>query len=231
MKAVILAAGLGSRLDESENHQPKTLTKLANGKSILELQLEALSAYISLDQVIVIVGYQKEAIMNAFPDLMYIYNSNYDKENTAKSLLRAIKKIEEDLLWLNGDVIFNPKILNELFEFNKTAMVVNTARVGEEEVKYRTDPQGKILEVSKQVQEPQGEALGINFFKRAHLFLLKTNLEQCQPSDYFEKGIELCIQQGLPVWGLPIGNEDCAEIDFPGDLHKANRLLKTWNKK
>ena|SRR5436190_1103530 len=110
MKVVILAAGIGSRLDGTQAHRPKALTQLINGKSILQFQLDALSAYLSLDQVFIIVGYQKEVIMSAFPDLMYIYNPLFERENTAKSLLRALKKIDEDVLWLNGDVVFRPSI-------------------------------------------------------------------------------------------------------------------------
>lgn len=231
MKVVILAAGLGSRLDDSEHHQPKTLTKLANGKTILQQQLDALSQHsISQDQIFVVVGYQKEVIIDAFPGLTYVINPDYEKENTAKSLLRALKKIEEDVLWLNGDVVFHSKIVGDIFRKNRTSMIVNTASVGEEEVKYRTDGAGKILEVSKKVENPEGEALGINFFKRAQLPLFRTNLEQCALKDYFEKGIELGIQQGQSVWAIPVEQDDCAEIDFPADLQRANRLLKSWNK-
>jgi L-glutamine-phosphate cytidylyltransferase len=229
MKVVILAAGLGSRLDNSENHQPKTLTKLANGKSILEYQIEALAANSILpEQIFVVVGYQKEAIIDAFPDLTFVYNPDFEKENTAKSLLRALTRIEEDVLWLNGDVVFHPKVIGEIFRGNRTSMIVNTARVGEEEVKYRATEEGKILEVSKKVIEPQGEALGINFFKRAQLPLFRKNLEQCSLKDYFEKGIEVGIQQGQSVWAIPVEQDDCAEIDFPADLERANRLVKKF---
>src|SRR5205807_758171 len=99
-----------------------------------------------------------------------------------------------------------------------------------EEVKYRTNAQGQILEVSKIVQHPQGEALGINFFTRKDIPLLRQQLDRCHPSDYFEKAIEEGIKQGLSVWAIPIALSDCVEIDFPADLMKANQLLKSWNK-
>lgn len=228
MKVVILAAGIGSRLDGSHDHLPKALTRLGNHKSILQHQLDALSNYLSLDQVIVVVGYHKEQIMAAFPDLMYVFNPHYAEENTAKSLLRAFKKIDEDVLWLNGDVVFHPSILKPLLDADRTAMIVNRTGVAEEEVKYRTDGKERILEVSKQVESGEGEALGINFFKKADLTLLKDNLERCQPKDYFEKGIEQGIQQGQVIWGSLIESEECAEIDFPEDLVRANQLLKNW---
>lgn len=226
MKVVILAAGKGSRLGEHD--LPKPLTKLANGKSILEFQLENISLFLSLHNVILVVGYKKEKLMDAFPNLLYVYNPLYAKENTAKSLLRAVKKVDEDLLWINGDVIFHPSVLESLIAFNQTSMVVNDGAVGEEEVKYCTDKKGKIIEISKNVFDPQGEALGINLFKANDVPILKQNLIECSDRDYFEKAIEFSIGQGVDVRAVHVEQSKCTEIDFPEDLARANDLLKKW---
>ncbi len=228
MKAIILAAGSGSRLDNSPNHPPKALTLVTSKLSILAFQLQALTSCFSLDQIWIVVGYRKELIMDAFPDLVYIYNAQFQKENTSKSLLRALKKIDEDILWLNGDVVFRPAILETVCRQKRTGMVVNQAIVGEEEVKYCVDHQGRILEVSKQVANPQGEALGINLFKREDISWLRHYLQECQPNDYFEKGIEQGIQQGHAVWSFPVAAQDCTEIDFPEDLERAKQLICQW---
>lgn len=226
MKVVILAAGAGKRFRKL--NQPKALTQLVNGKTILDSQLNYLSAYVSLHDVIVVVGYHKQKILEQFPDLLYVYNPSYATENTAKSLLRALHKIHEDVLWLNGDVVFHPKALEVLLARKNNCMLVNKTSVGDEEVKYRTDPKGKILEVSKQVKKPEGEALGINFFSSKDLQSLKNNLAACENNDYFEKAIEMCIQQGVNVWSVPIPTTQCSEIDFPEDLDKANEMIKKW---
>lgn len=228
MKAVILAAGMGTRLDDSPHHLPKALTPLNHQASILNCQLRALTSYIPLDQIWIVVGYEKEAIMSAFPDLVYIFNPDFQKENTAKSLLHALKKIDEDVLWLNGDVVFRPAILASFLKANRTAMMVNQTKVGEEEVKYCTDRQGYITEVSKQVKEPEGEALGINLFRHQDMLWLRQNLEECQLRDYFEKGIEMGIQQGNKVWSFPVEEDDCVEVDFPEDLARAKKLVHDW---
>lgn len=228
MKIVILAAGLGSRLDSSEEHIPKALTTLGQDKSILHYQLEAFASYFSLDDIFIVVGYRKEVMMDAFPELIYIYNPLFAQENTAKSLERALKKIDDDVLWINGDVAFRPALLEKIIQANRTAIVVNKAPVQEEEIKYRLNDRGQIQELSKQVLTPEGEAVGICFFKKADLPLLKKNLAECQSTDYFEKAIELGIQQGQIVWPLFIHAEDCIEIDFPADLLHAKELLKQW---
>jgi L-glutamine-phosphate cytidylyltransferase len=226
MKVIILAAGKGSRLSSVDT--PKPLTSLVNGQSILDHQLEGLSRYTSLSNVIVVVGYRKEEIMERFPNLLYVYNPDFAKENTSKSLLRALNKCNEDVLWMNGDVVYHPSILKSLFDLRKTGMVVNIGKVGDEEVKYRQDKHGRILEVSKTVAHPEGEALGINFAARRDLKQLCNQLERCAPNDYFEKGLEGCIEEGMAVWSFPIDAGLCTEIDFPEDLERANAMLGSW---
>ncbi|MBA3815849.1 MAG: phosphocholine cytidylyltransferase family protein [Parachlamydiaceae bacterium] len=226
MKIVILAAGKGSRL--SDGNLPKPLTSLATGKSILENQLEILQRFISLDHVLVVVGYHKEEIIERFPHLLYVYNPNFANENTAKSLLRALNKLDEDVLWLNGDVVMHPSVIASILKEPKTSMVVNIGQVGEEEVKYSLDDDGRIIEVSKGVLQAKGEALGINFWERKDLAAFRKNLERCSNKDYFERGIELCIEEGMAVWSVPVDQGLCAEIDFPEDLEKANQMLLKW---
>lgn len=226
MKIVILAAGKGARFGELV--LPKPLTKLANGKSILELQLDRISKITSLTNVTVVVGYHKDAIIRLYPQLCFVENPSYETENTSKSLLRAIEDFDDDVLWMNGDVVFNERVLPLLLA-NKTSMVVNRSTVGEEEVKYRTDENGRILSVSKEVEHGEGEAVGINFFTRQDLPMLRKYLENCRDNDYFEKAVEGCIKGGLSVWSTRVEVSDCVELDFPEDLIKANRLLSLWS--
>jgi L-glutamine-phosphate cytidylyltransferase len=227
MKVVILAAGMGKRFRRID--LPKALTQLGNGQSILDLQLKALSEFTSLDNVILVVGYRKEKVMEQYPNLLYVYNPYFAEENTSKSLLRALQKVDDHLLWLNGDVVFNKKILKGLLiNPNKNGMIVNVGPVSDEEVKYRIDSRGKILEISKEVKNSQGEALGINYFRAKDLDLLRHHLSQCADQDYFEKGIEMCIADKITVWSVPVSPTDCTEIDFPEDLDRANQLIKKW---
>lgn len=226
MRVVILAAGRGSRLGRSD--VPKPLTPLDNGLTILGSQLAHLREVISLDQVKLVVGYQKEKFAEIYPDLTFVENPHFADENTSKSLLRALKGVDDDVLWMNGDVVFHPLILQKVMEKQHTCMVVNVGRVGEEEVKYVTNGKGVILGVSKLVSEPEGEALGINFVSRKDLSTLYTALESCQNADYFEKALEICIHTGMIVKTVPVEANLCTEVDFPEDLVHANNLIRQW---
>ena len=99
MKIVILAAGIGSRLG---NPFPKPLTKLNNGKSIMEMQINNITSRFDIDDINVVVGFKKDLIMERFPNLTYIYNPFFDRTNTSKSLLSALKKNKNSsILWFN----------------------------------------------------------------------------------------------------------------------------------
>ena len=223
MKAVILAAGIGSRLGISE---PKPLTKLKNGESILQRQVECLSEYIGINNIIAILGYKKELIMESFPNLLYVYNDFYDTTNTSKSLLAGLNKIEEeDVLWLNGDVVFEKELLPQIIQCPESCMIVNTNSVGEEEIKYNLFEDGTIKDVSKVVNPALGEAVGINKIILSDLHQFKANLEKCHNQDYFEKALELSIQNGMKVIPVDISDYLCMEIDFVDDLKQINKKI------
>ena len=225
MKAIILAAGIGSRLG---NLDPKPLTKLSNGESILKRQINYLSEYIGINNIYIIVGYKKDVIMEAFPELLYIYNNCYDTTNTSKSLLLGLQKIDEkeDVIWLNGDVVFEKELLLQIINCSQSCMAVNTNSVGEEEIKYNTSEDGMINEVSKIVNNPLGEAVGINKIIAREKNQFIRNLKECDNQDYFEKGIELSIQSGLKMRPEDISEYFCMEIDFLEDLSNINQKLK-----
>ena len=101
------------------------------------------------------------------PDISFVYNEVYDSTNTSKSLLKALRLSQPGgVLWLNGDVVFDPQVLpliQEHIEAGRSFVCVNTESVAEEEVKYTLDDDGYIKELSKQVVGGLGEAVGINF--------------------------------------------------------------------
>ena len=223
MKAIILAAGIGSRLGNSD---PKPLTKLKNGESILYRQVEYLSKYIGINNIIMIVGYKKDLIMESFPNLIYVYNNFYDTTNTSKSLLAGLHKIEnEDVMWLNGDVVFEKELLPKIIQCSQSCMAVNTNSVGEEEIKYNVFDDGNIKDVSKTASPALGEAVGINKIMAVDFRLFKSNLEKCDDQDYFEKALELSIQDGMKIMPVNINKYLCMEIDFEDDLEQINKQL------
>ncbi len=230
LKIVILAAGLGSRLETGRSEVPKPLTCLKNGKSILSQQIENIGKYFDVDDITVVVGYKMTMIMETFPNLSYVYNQDFSSTNTSKSLYKAVKKIKDDsLLWLNGDVVFHEDLLSELvprISEGKSFMAVNNASVAEEEVKYTVDAEGNINNIGKHVENGLGEAIGINYISADDLENFKIALNACDDNDYFEKALEnLLTQNTLKLKPVNISDYYCVEVDFLQDLENANSFL------
>jgi choline kinase len=229
IQVVILAAGMGTRLGKP---WPKPLTQLSDGRSIMQQQMENVqTVFGDKARVTVVVGFKLEMIMEAHPTASFVYNEIYDQTNTSKSLLRALRASQESgVLWLNGDVVFDHKVLARVADriaADKSFVCVNTSATADEEVKYTVDAQGYIKELSKTVKGALGEAVGINFISSREKADVITQLDACGEQDYFERGLELAIEKhGLQMEPIDISDLFAVEVDFQDDLDRANKGLK-----
>ena len=224
-QAVILAAGMGTRLGRP---LPKPLTVLGDGRTIMQQQLDNIRAtFGDAAEIIIVVGFKMDIVMETFPDVLYAYNQDYDQTNTSKSLLKALRLSRAGgVLWFNGDVVFDAAILDRVkpvMDEDSSFVCVNTAAVGDEEVKYTVDGDGFVQELSKTVVGGAGEAVGINFVSSRDKDVLIQHLEKCDDGDYFERGIETAIAEDrLRVRPVDISDLFAVEVDFEADLLRAN---------
>lgn len=219
---------MGSRLGRS---LPKPLTELGDGRTIMRQQFDNIHHAFGADaKVTVVVGYKLEHIVEAFPAASFVYNEQYDQTNTSKSLMRALQaSTSGGVLWMNGDVVFDPIVLvraAKLVERDQSFVSVNTASVSDEEVKYTTDAEGYIKELSKTVKGGLGEAVGINYISRNDKGLLLRHLKRVGDQDYFERGLELAIEEHrLLIEPVDISDLYAVEVDFAEDLERANLFV------
>jgi hypothetical protein len=227
-QVTILAAGMGTRLGRPF---PKPLTLLEDGRTILAQQLENIyEAYGADTKVQIVVGFKLDLILEAAPDVSFVYNERYDQTNTNRSLLKALRTSSAGpVVWMNGDVVFDPAILKRMqanIDADQTVIAVNTSAVSEEEVKYTVTADGMVNELSKTVVNGLGEAVGINLIAAKDKAKLINWLAQCDDQDYFERGIELAIEKdSLKVLPVDISDLFAVEVDFEADLERANKRI------
>ena len=180
VQAVILAAGMGTRLGRP---WPKPLTPLSDGRTIMQQQMDNILGSFDDVRIMTVVGFKLELILEEFPDVAYVYNENYDQTNTNRSLLKALRQSAPGgVLWMNGDVVFDPRVLErvkDLIAAEQSFICVNTAVVGEEEVKYTVDADGYVDRLSKTVTDALGESVGINYVGAGDKDRLIERLAEC----------------------------------------------------
>jgi choline kinase len=233
MKAVILAAGIASRLRPLTNNTPKCLLKVGP-KNILELAIENLIANKIFD-IIIVTGYLENQIRDyvntRFPELniTFYYNEFYESTNNIYSLWLARHAFNgDDMLLMDSDIVFDKQIIAKLCSSGYKNCL-------DEEIKVRTDHNGRVLNISKEVNpsEAAGESVGIEIFKRdlvRELFSVidrKVNIEK-NVNQFYEAAFQELINNNHEIYIVDITEYLCIEIDTAEDLKIAGEL---YNKK
>ena len=165
MKAVILAAGKGTRLGSMTTETPKCLVEIG-GRPILDYQLAGLEAA-GVDDIVVVAGYlADQVIAHAAGRYRVLINDQYDSSNSIYSLWVAREEAAgKDFVLLNGDVVADPELLVELVRCpSRCAALVDeqkACRDGEMNVVIEGE---KITAFSKQVP---AAAAGLHFIRLA----------------------------------------------------------------
>ena len=151
MKAIIFNSGLGHRMgDETKTHH-KSMTVLENGETIFHRQIRLLSAEGVKDFIITTGPFAEQLQAEAanFPALNFTFvpNEIYDQTNYIYSMFKAREFINDDMLFLHGDLVFNRKLVRDLLACpHKSAATVNFSKaLPEKDFKGRVKD-GKVVE-------------------------------------------------------------------------------------
>ncbi|OGT07446.1 MAG: hypothetical protein A2103_04215 [Gammaproteobacteria bacterium GWF2_41_13] len=112
MKAIILAAGMGTRMGKYAKEIPKGMVSF-NGKPLLQWQIERLRA-VGISDISIVTGYEARAI--TFPGITYYHNSNYAVTNMVESLMCAQRALHDDVLISYADIIYDLKLAKLMVE-------------------------------------------------------------------------------------------------------------------
>ncbi|MDA0766448.1 MAG: phosphocholine cytidylyltransferase family protein [Verrucomicrobia bacterium] len=179
LEAVILAAGVGSRLGEVAGDGPKCLLDVG-GKSLLEHQFEALRG-IGVERVLVVAGHRADAVIEAVGDRgEVLINERYKETNSLYSLWMARRWISGNVMILNGDVLAAPQIFAALRNAEGSVLAYDSCSGSEEEemkVRFRFN---RLQAISKELRPElsHGESLGVLRFDAAGAGILLEAADQ-----------------------------------------------------
>lgn len=235
MKAVILAAGMASRLRPLTEHTPKCLLKIGE-RSLLERSIDAIIAG-GISDFVIVTGYLHEQIeqfvTSHYADsikVQFIHNEVYDSTNNIYSLWLARPAVDgEDFLLLDSDLVYDPVIIKRVMQTDAdNVLTLIRHELGEEEMKVVTNDKGEITEISKTCdpETAAGESLGIERIGAAYSTALFKELEQMMNVEHLEnKFYELAflrlIAQGHSYSVIDVTECFSCELDTVEDFENA----------
>ena len=240
MKAVILAAGVGSRLNEITKSIPKSMIKI-NNKYIFKIIVDAL-VVAGIKDIVFIIGYRhkilKAKIVKEFSDydlnIEFVINKDYSTTNTMYSLWLAKERLTGPFISLHGDLIFDDKILLDFINSNKgnSVLVDKSFPLDWDDAMKIIAHKNELKYMSKQItlNEMDGVAIGIYQFDELgaqKLFNIISNLiSKGVVSSWLSEAINILAKE-ITVNVFNIDNDNqWTDIDNLTDLEQGIRISK-----
>ena len=210
-KAVVMAAGFGSRMMPATADRPKPLVAV-NGIRILDTLLDAIVA-VGIQDITIVRGYKKEKfdeIVEKYPFIKFIDNDRYDKENNISSAILALNEIDDCYLCEADLYITNPEIITK---YQYASNILGSYSLETDDWSFQLDKDGHIINYQKgntycwnyyvisywtkkdsaQLRKDWSELYETNkdvFWEEVPLILRKENygveIRQCNKSDIME---------------------------------------------
>jgi phosphoenolpyruvate phosphomutase len=248
VKAIIIAAGMSSRLIELTDEIPKCMLDVG-GKTLLQRQIEIFKQC-GIDDIVVIRGYKKEKIN--YTGVKYVYNMNYRRNNIFESLMAAESEMTGEFIASYSDILFNKEVVEALLKSGDDLSVVvdsdwkksyqDRFQHPMEEAENVIIKNGKVVKIAKTISpnEASAEFIGMMKFSAKGANILKDSytalksklssntpfhtaatLERAYMTDIFQE----LINQGHVVRPVII-NGGWMELDTEEDFQKAVKLFK-----
>jgi choline kinase len=240
MRAVILAAGQGTRLEPITREVPKCLAEVAGVAIIDRLFAELERA--GFAEAVVVTGYKNQVLVDhlaASPcplarRAVEVYNPRFAEWGNFYSLLVAEETTRgEAFVKIDGDVLLDGRLLESVLAAPGPMCLAVDCRgdLGAEEMKVRVDDQGRMIELSKRI-DPRlaiGEYVGVERIDAeaaaAVFAALRSLIHRGETDEYYERAYELMMQAGQPIRYADVSSCRWTEIDTVEDLRAAEALL------
>ena len=234
MRALILNSGLGSRMGAYTKEHPKCMTDITDKDTILSRQLK-LIAESGITNVVITTGYYNDVLVKYCKSLgltlnfMFVKNPLYDKTNYIYSIYCAREYLDDDVILMHGDLVFDSEVLNRVVNSKESCMTVSsTVPLPEKDFKAQISD-GKILKV------------GIEFFDDVMAAQALYHLRKEDWKIWLNKIVEFCetgkigvyaenalneLNGATNIYALDVKDQLCTEIDTPEDLEIVKERLQ-----
>ena len=239
MKAVILAAGRGTRLEPITAEIPKALVPVG-GVALVD-RMAARIAEAGIDEIVIVTGHGHDAVerhVAASSDPLLskahlVFNKHYADRGNYYSLFVAQDLVwDQDFVALDGDALLGPDILPRLLEAEGDLVLAvdRMVELGAEEMKVRIEGD-QVVALSKKLRpkKASGEFIGVERINAAMIPTVFDQLREMEEEDehdeYYERAFERMMAQGIEIHYADVSGCVWAEIDDAADLERANGIV------
>ena len=234
MKALILNSGLGSRMGVLTSEHPKCMTEISSHETILSRQLRQISEA-GIEEVVITTGYYDGVLVNYCNSLdlplhfTFVKNPIYDKTNYIYSIYCAREYLDDDIILMHGDLVFENEVFDRVIASLVSCMTVSSTLPRPEKDFKAVVKDGMVMKV------------GVEFFNEAMEAQALYKLNKVDWKVWLGKIIEFCETEKTKVYAenalnelngaanihaLDVENLLCSEIDNPEDLAVVTAKLK-----
>lgn len=230
MRAIILAAGKGTRLRPLTENIPKPLVKV-NGKPIIERQIECLIEK-GIQEIIIVTGYLAEQFNYIqkkydYINIKLVHNENYDKFNNIYTMY-LVKEYLKDTYVLDGDIYINRNFIKSNIK-ESTYFGINKNNFQDEWIIYEQNNRIVNINLESAVNEYKVILSGVSYWSAKDGILIKDILKETLKTNmwtnlYWDNIVKDNLNK-VDVFLFKINSNDCFEIDNLKDLKKVEKLV------
>jgi phosphoenolpyruvate phosphomutase len=235
LTALILNSGLGSRMGVYTKEHPKCMTNVSSTETILSRQLKLLEKN-GIKNVVITTGYYDKVLIDYCNSLNYnlnytfVKNPIYNETNYIYSIYCAKEHLEgEEIVLMHGDLVFEYNVLEDILNFDKSAMKVSSTLPLPEKDFKAVISDGKV------------KAVGVEFFENAMEAQALYKLNKKEWGQWLDKICEYCendkrkcyaevafneISDECEIYAFDVDDRLCSEIDTPEDWEIVKAKVK-----
>ncbi|HZF43105.1 MAG TPA: phosphocholine cytidylyltransferase family protein [Sphingomonadaceae bacterium] len=240
MRAIILAAGQGSRLLPLTADRPKCLIDFS-GRSLLDWQLEMLGRN-GIEEVLVVTGFREDQIEAALarrgggPRVTTLFNPFYKVADNLGTLWMARDWLQGDCLTLNGDTLVSEALVGRVIGAGLQGIAVTVDRkdaYDADDMKVVRADDGRLLAIGKRLDEGvNAESIGLIVYRGDGAARFRQEIGRvmrtAEGTNVWYLRVVHQLAQRERVETLDIAGEAWGEVDFPEDLDRARALTADW---
>ena len=234
MKALILNSGLGSRMGVLTSEHPKCMTEINSRETILSRQLRQI-ADAGISEVVITTGYYDGVLVNYCESLelplrfTFVKNPIYDKTNYIYSIYCAREYLDDDIILMHGDLVFENEVFDRVVASPVSCMTVSSTLPLPEKDFKAVVRDGMVMKVGVEFFNDAMEAQALYHLKKADWKVwLNKIVEFCENGKtnvYAENALNE-LNGKANIHALDVENLLCSEIDNPEDLAVVSAKLK-----